>query len=107
MKTGDIILVPFPFSDLLRKKVRPAVVIASTKDKYEDIIVSAVRSVIPSKLSANEFVLMPTKINKLRAKSVVKVDRIVTMKRDHIITALGRLSLSELQEFKTIFRNLV
>lgn len=41
MKTGNIILVPFPFSELTNIKVRPAVVISTTKDKYEDVIVSA------------------------------------------------------------------
>lgn len=40
MKTGNIILVPFPFSELTNIKVRPAVVISTTKDKYEDVIVS-------------------------------------------------------------------
>ena len=37
MKTGDIIFIPFPFAELTNKKVRPAVVIALTKDKYRDV----------------------------------------------------------------------
>jgi len=51
MKTGEIVLVPFPFSELTNIKVRPAVVVSSTKDKFEDIIVSAISSVIPDSLS--------------------------------------------------------
>ncbi|MBK8553336.1 MAG: type II toxin-antitoxin system PemK/MazF family toxin [Ignavibacteria bacterium] len=50
MKTGDIVLVPFPFSELNNIKVRPAVVISTTKDKYEDLIVSAISSVIPDSI---------------------------------------------------------
>ena len=57
MKTGDIVLVPFPFSELINIKVRPAVVIATTKDKYEDLIVSAISSVIPDSISPNEILL--------------------------------------------------
>ncbi len=57
MKTGDIVLVPFPFTELNNIKVRPAVVISATKDKYEDLIVSAISSVIPDSISPNEIVI--------------------------------------------------
>ncbi len=33
MKTGDIVIIPFPFAELTNIKARPAVVIAETKDK--------------------------------------------------------------------------
>lgn len=39
MKTGDIVLVPFPFSELTNVKVKPAVVICVTKDKYKDVVI--------------------------------------------------------------------
>jgi len=82
MKTGDIVLVPFPFSELNNIKVRPAVVISTTKDKYEDLIVSAISSVIPDSISPNEIVLEISSANNLRSKSVIKVDRIVTIKKN-------------------------
>jgi hypothetical protein len=37
MNIGDIILIPFPFAELTNRKVRPAVVIAETNDKYRDL----------------------------------------------------------------------
>ena len=51
MKTGEIVLVPFTLSELTNIKVRPAVVISATTDKNEDLIVSAISSVIPDSLS--------------------------------------------------------
>ena len=33
MNTGDIVLIPFPFSELSEVKLRPAVVVTTTKDK--------------------------------------------------------------------------
>jgi hypothetical protein len=49
MRIGEIILIPFPFSELNKTKVRPAVVITETKDKYQDLVVSAISSVVPKK----------------------------------------------------------
>ncbi|MEK6615090.1 MAG: type II toxin-antitoxin system PemK/MazF family toxin [Bacteroidota bacterium] len=107
MRTGDIILVPFPFAELTNKKVRPSVVIAETKDKYRDIIVSAISSVVPASATENEIIIVPSSINKLRAKSVIKVDRIVTVKREDMIAPLGKLTESELAMFKQKFKALV
>lgn len=107
MKAGDIIIVPFPFADLPVRKVRPAVVVGLTKDRYHDVIVCAVSSVVEVKLSENEFLIEPTRTNGLRVTSVVKVDRIATLRQSTIITTLGKLSQAELRKFKTIFRSLV
>ena len=53
---GDIILLPYPFTDLKTTKVRPAVV-ASTKDGwYSDVFVVPVTSRIEN-LNSGEFVL--------------------------------------------------
>ena len=107
MKTGNIILVPFPFSGLTNIKVRPAVVISTTKDKYEDVIVSAISSVIPDSISANEIIIESNSINNLRVKSVLKVDRIVTIKKESVIAMIGSLSENELNLFKSVFKDLV
>jgi mRNA interferase MazF len=107
MKIGEIVLIPFPFAELTNKKVRPAVIITETDDKYKDIVVSAISSVVPSKISKREILLKPSKINNLRTNSIIKVDRIVTLKRDDKIADLGKLSLTELTEFKKILREII
>ncbi|MEO5571574.1 MAG: type II toxin-antitoxin system PemK/MazF family toxin [Bacteroidia bacterium] len=107
MKTGDIILVPFPFAEMTNRKVRPAVIIGFTKDKHKDVIVSAISSVLPEKKTENEIFLEPTAANKLRSRSVLKVDRIVTLKKEDIIVRLGKLTESELATFKRKFKNLI
>ncbi len=45
MNTGTIVLIPFPFAELTNIKVRPALIISTTKDKYQDLILSAISSV--------------------------------------------------------------
>lgn len=107
MNVGEIILLPFPFAELTHKKVRPAVVVCETSDKYKDLVVCSISSVIPSDLSANEILLHPDQTNKLRAESVIKVDRIVTVKRRHVIARIGRLDEDALANFKARFRQLI
>ena len=107
MDIGDIVLIPFPFSELTKTKVRPAVVITETKDKYKDIVVSAISFIVPKRLSMREFVVDSGGDNNLRVKSIVKADRIVTVKRQDIIAKLGKLTVKELQVFKTILSEII
>jgi len=107
MKAGDIILIPFPFADLKTTKVRPAVVITETADKYKDLVISAITSVVPDSLNKNEILIDANKTNNLRVQSVIKVDRIVTLKQEEKIANLGKLSSSELRNFIRIFTDLV
>lgn len=107
MKTGDIILIPFPYAELQNVKVRPAVVITETADKYKDLVVSAISSVVPDSLDPNEILINPSQTNKLRIQSVIKVDRIVTLKRKDKIADLGRLSDQEIIVFRKTFTDLV
>jgi mRNA interferase MazF len=107
MKIGDIILIPFPYAELTKTKVRPAAVIAETIDKYKDLVVSSISSVVPSEISPREILLKPNGVNNLRANSIVKADRIVTLKRTDVIADLGKLSGTELTVFKSILNSLI
>jgi len=74
MKTGEIVLVPFPFSELTNIMVRPAVVISATKDKYE--FNSICNKFCYSRFTlTNEIRIEISSVNNLRIKSVIKVDR--------------------------------
>ncbi len=107
MKTGDIILIPFPFAELTNKKVRPAVVVCETKDVYKDLVLCAISSVVPSKLSENEILLVRDNRNELRKNSVLKIDRIVTAKAQDVIARIGELSESDSEKFKQKFKRLI
>ena len=107
MNTGDIVLIPFPFSELTQVKIRPAVVVTETKDKYRDLILAAVSSQVPASLSSAEIILKPDSLNGPRASSVIKVDRIFTLKKEKVITTIGRLSLNHTNEFSKVFISLI
>jgi mRNA interferase MazF len=107
MNTGKVILIPFPFAELTDIKVRPAVVIAKTRDKYEDLILCAVSSIVPNQLSSAEMMLPPDSHNKLRVPSVIKIDRLITLKKESVIAELGALTAGQTDQFKAKFKQLV
>ena len=107
MTTGDIVLIPFPFSELTQVKLRPAVVISETKDKYKDLILSAISSQVSDSISLAEIILKPDSVNGLRVQSVIKVDRIFTLKSEKVIARIGKLSLNHCSEFIKIFKSLI
>lgn len=107
MLTGDIVLIPFPFSELTAVKIRPAVVLTETKDKYKDLILAAISSQIPFKISSSEIVVVPDVLNGLRVLSIIKVDRIFTLKANKIITGLGKLNHEQIENLKLTFKSLV
>jgi len=45
-KQGDIIFIPFPFTDLFSKKQRPAVIVSKDSINYPNYIVAKITSVI-------------------------------------------------------------
>ncbi len=107
MNTGDIVLIPFPFTDLTNRKVRPATVICETKDVYKDLVLCAISSVVPPTLTESEILLNKDKENGLRKDSVLKVDRVVTAKRQDMIAQIGKLNSADLTTFKEKFKSLV
>ncbi len=107
MKTGVIVLIPFPFAELTNIKVRPALLVTTTKDKYKDLILCAISSVVPSTLNEFEVLLQPNSINNLRVPSIIKIDRILTLKNENVIKILGNISRSENVQFIELFKKLV
>jgi mRNA interferase MazF len=107
IRPGDIILIPFPYSDLTDVKVRPAMVICSTKDKYKDLVLAAISSHKETSLTISEIPIAPDASNKLRRSSVLKVDRIFTLKKENSIARIRKLSVTDLKLFKHKFVALV
>lgn len=106
ISTGDIILIPYPFAELVNIKLRPAVVICTTSDIYQDLVVSAVSSVIRFHSEKTSIILNPTKTNKLKVVSTLIIDRIFTLKKENMIRKLGKLDKLELELFVEKFKNL-
>jgi mRNA interferase MazF len=94
VKKGDLILIPFPFSDLTGAKNRPALILISNE---LDVTVSFITSQI--KWSSNhDIVLSPSLNNGLKVKSLVRLSKMATISKDLILGKLGELSQKELSD---------
>ena len=99
---GDIVLVPFPFTDLTAIKQRPALVLSPERlNKLRaDLIVAAVTSQIPEALNDDEVLLSEADLRAggLPKRSMVKLGKIFTIHQGLIRKKLGRVLQSTLQE---------
>jgi mRNA interferase MazF len=89
---GDIILVPFPFTDQTGTKKRPAVVVSSAAYHRErvDLIIMAVTSHVRPQLGFGEVALASWKRSGLLKPSVAK-PVLTTIERRLVLRRLGRL----------------
>ena len=91
---GDVVLVPFPFADLSGRKVRPAVIV-SADPQVPELIVAFITSVMTNRSprgaevellrSSPEF-----QMTGLKADSLVRVDKLVTLSSSIIARRLGK-----------------
>lgn len=105
MSKGDIILVPFPFTDLSDQKVRPALVLAS-EPKGEDCIVAFLSSVKQKRVLRFDVAVPPSETNGLKVPSVIKVNKIATLQKKIAIGELGTLETTYLKEVDRKLRQL-
>ncbi len=94
LKKGTIILVPFPFTDLSEKKVRPAVVLSDDL-KGEDVVVAFISSQKPKKLQLMDIAIAHSdeafSKTGLKTDSIIKIGKIATLDKKVILGELGRI----------------
>jgi mRNA interferase MazF len=98
---GDIILVPFPFTDLSETKLRPAVVLW-VDDRGQDVTLCFISSQAIDKVTSDEFTISTNDVEfaqtGLKTSSKVRVARIVTLERPLLQRRLGHLGSKHLQQ---------
>ncbi|GAB2781487.1 type II toxin-antitoxin system PemK/MazF family toxin [Rhabdobacter roseus] len=87
MKKGDIVLIPFPFTDLTGQKKRPALVLVTTST---DITVAFITSQVKWQ-EEYDLKLDPNPENGLKKASLVRLSKIATLDHDLVIGRLGTL----------------
>lgn len=104
----DIVLLPFPFSDMEGSKVRPALVLSNDNfnESPADCIMLPLTSVI--KPDACSVILRPEDLSagELLKKSRVKVDKVFCVEKGLVLMRIGSLSSEKFDEIKEMFFSL-
>jgi mRNA interferase MazF len=100
MKKGEIVLIPFPFTDLTGSKLRPALVLVADNN---DVTVSFITTQIRWQEST-DVVIKPSPNNGLKKESLLRLSKLATIDASLIIGILGTLDANTIQ---TINQNLI
>jgi len=107
-KGGDILLVPFPFSDQTSIKQRPALVISvdDFQGQGPDLLIMAITSQVGEPLRLGEFLIRDWRPAGLLKPSAVKA-AIATIEAKLVRRRLGHLSDYGLEQLKGSLRELL
>ena len=101
-KRGDVVLVPFPFSNQTDAKKRPAVIISS--DAYNnissDIVIMAITSQPEKTIGIGECLIQDWRDAGLLKPSAIK-PAISTIEQTLVLKKLGKISLQDLTSMDT------
>lgn len=105
---GDIVLVPFPFTDQTTTKKRPAVVISSNRynNTSPDIVIMAVTSQTEKIYGIGECLIKNWKDAGLLKPSSIK-PAISTIEQRLVLKKLGRLSPEDLTSMDKALKELL
>lgn len=105
---GDVVLVPFPFSDQTTTKKRPAVIISSSRynNLSQDILIMAVTGQTEKPFEIGECLIKNWKEAGLLKPSAIK-SAISTIEQKLVLKKLGKLSTDDLTSLNAALKDLL
>ena len=103
MTKGDIILIPFPFTDLTGNKLRPAIVLIETGQGLTICFIT-------TQLKWEELTdieLLPTKYNGIKKPSLIRLSKIATVDKSLAVGKLGELQKNKMEELNNKLKRLL
>lgn len=99
---GDVVLLPYPFTDLSAQKVRPAIIVGSTKKKQTDVFIVPLTSRTDN-LREGEFVLKDWQKAGLNVATAVKKGCIL-INTELVLCKVGVLDRKDLKQVEDSLR---
>ena len=87
MNKGDIVLIPFPFTDLSSNKNRPAIILI---DSDEDVTVCFLTTQLKWN-SKFDISVKPSDLNGLKKESIIRLNKLATIDKELILGRIGVL----------------
>jgi len=103
---GDVILVPFPFTDLTAKKTRPAIIVsgANYHRSTRDLILLEITSHFPSPPLPTTYLLQDWQQAGLKKRSVAKAV-LFTIEEAQVVHTVGHLTPDDIAGVDNLLRN--
>lgn len=102
LESGEVVLVPFPFTDLTQVRRRPVLVLSGKKHNRasKDFICCGITSNLNNR--RNSILLEPSELveGSIPTRSRIKFDKLFTLEQGLILKSLGRVSSNKLTEVK-------
>ncbi|MEF2968137.1 type II toxin-antitoxin system PemK/MazF family toxin [Paenibacillus sp. M1] len=99
---GEILLIPFPYSDLSSTKKRPVLVLSNTEynQSHKDIVVAA----ITSNIAERDYLIQISESDlvkgQLKVESGIRVDKIYTFSDNIVIKSFGQISSEKMSQVR-------
>lgn len=105
----EIVLIPYPFSNLEEKKVRPALVISNNlfNNKSQDCLLAPLTSVIKDEPFSILIEQKNLNSGKLIRQSRVRLDKIFVIEKNKIVFKVGILNEQTFNLVKNEFHKLI
>ncbi len=102
MTKGDIVLIPFPFTDLTGNKLRPAIILIVAEF---DITVSFITTQLNWQ-EATDIKLLPTTENGIKKNSLIRLSKIATIDKKLALGKIGRINEESIFELNAKLKSL-
>ncbi len=104
---GDIVIVPFPFTDLSYLKQRPVLILSKNPTQSDDVITCGITSRMKDRKNAVMIFNADLIEGSIPINSAVKVDKLFTLDKKIIKNKIGRLNQQTFEKVKQEFLKLV
>ncbi len=106
-KQGDVVVVPFPYTDQLAEKRRPALVISNSSFHQRNGLVWVAMITSAENDPWADDILLPSAGSGLSAPSVIRISKIATIDQSRVLRKVGDIDVETLQVVNTaVKRNL-
>ena len=103
MTKADIILIPFPFTDLTGNKLRPAIVLIEIG---QDLTICFITTQLKWE-EQTDIELLPTKYNGIKKPSLIRLSKIATVDKSLAVGKLGELQKNKMEELNSKLKRLL
>jgi len=105
---GDIVIIPFPFSDLSSIKQRPAIIVSKNEDNavQDDIIVAGITSSLRDTKHSIKIYNDHLEEGFIPKISLIKIDKLFTLDKRTAIKRVAKVKKDILEKVMAELRNL-